>query len=342
MDKRVIFAVAGSGKTTFIIDNLNYEKRTLLVTYTIENYQTLRRKISIKFGCIPENITIYTYFQFLYQYCIRPLLGYSANIRGIDWKASPPQRTSKSNERHYLTNERRLYHNRMAKLLIESNSMNEVCERIEKYFDLFCVDEVQDFAANDFNFLMAVCQANLEILFVGDFYQHTFDTSRDGNTRGNLHKDYEKYKAEFQGVGLHVDNETLVKSYRCSPQICAFVTEKLGIAIESHRNDSTELLAVDEEETAITLFSDDGTVKLFYDLQSKYQCNSNNWGKSKGRDDYHDVCVVLNQTTQGLFEADKLTDLNPTTRNKLYVALTRARGSVHLVPHSFYDSLKKD
>jgi len=341
MDKRIILAVAGSGKTTYIIGNLNSCKRTLLLTYTIDNSQTLRRKIAQKYGYIPDNISIYTYYQFLYQFCVRPLLGYKHRIKGIDWTATPAPRTSKESDRHYFTKNRRLFHNRIAKLLIEKDSVGEVCERIEKYFDVVCIDEIQDFSANDFNLVLGVCQANLDILFVGDFYQHTFDTSRDGSTRVNLHKDFDKYVREFEKAGLWVDRTTLVRSYRCGPQVCDFVAEKLRISIESHRTDDVDVVGVSDYETAAKLYDECNTVKLFYDSQSRYECVSNNWGKSKGRDDYDDVCVVLNKTTLELFESDRLDELSPTTKNKLYVALTRARGTVYLVPHTFYDHMKR-
>lgn len=48
MDKRVIFAVAGSGKTTYIVDSLSRDKRSLIVTYTVGNYNNLCCKISEK------------------------------------------------------------------------------------------------------------------------------------------------------------------------------------------------------------------------------------------------------------------------------------------------------
>lgn len=44
MDKRVIFAVAGAGKSTYIVDNLTSTKRSLIVTYTIANCESLRKK----------------------------------------------------------------------------------------------------------------------------------------------------------------------------------------------------------------------------------------------------------------------------------------------------------
>ena len=63
MDKRVIFAVAGSGKTTYIVDSLSRDKRSLIVTYTVGNYNNLCRKISEKFnGDWPENIWVMGYF----------------------------------------------------------------------------------------------------------------------------------------------------------------------------------------------------------------------------------------------------------------------------------------
>ena len=64
----MIFAVAGSGKTTFIVESLVKEKRSLIVTYTNSNYDNLSQKILKKFnGVWPETITLMTYFQFLYS-----------------------------------------------------------------------------------------------------------------------------------------------------------------------------------------------------------------------------------------------------------------------------------
>ena len=68
MDKRVIFSVAGSGKTTYIVDSLSKNKRSLIVTYTQGNYQNLCQKISKKFGLWPDNVFVMTYFKFLYNF----------------------------------------------------------------------------------------------------------------------------------------------------------------------------------------------------------------------------------------------------------------------------------
>ena len=67
MDKRVIFAVARSGKTTYIVDSLSLDKRTLIITYTISNFENLSQKIADKYGGKwPDNVALMTFFQFLF------------------------------------------------------------------------------------------------------------------------------------------------------------------------------------------------------------------------------------------------------------------------------------
>ena len=45
MDKRVVFAVAGSGKTTSILDRVENDSKYLIITYTDNNTQHLKSKI---------------------------------------------------------------------------------------------------------------------------------------------------------------------------------------------------------------------------------------------------------------------------------------------------------
>lgn len=48
--------------------------------------------------------------------------------------------------------------------------MNELKLRLEKYFDEFIVDEIQDISGRDFNFLEQLMSTNINMLFVGDFF----------------------------------------------------------------------------------------------------------------------------------------------------------------------------
>ena len=74
MDKRVIFAVAGSGKTTLLIRRLREDRRTLILTFTVNNEAHLRAQIIRRFGYIPYGIRVMTWFEFLHGFCFRPFL----------------------------------------------------------------------------------------------------------------------------------------------------------------------------------------------------------------------------------------------------------------------------
>ena len=340
MDKRVIFSVAGSGKTSLIINSLEENTRALIITYTDKNTQNLKDRVLRKFGYIPTGIKIYTYYTFLYSFCFRPILGHKVSSKGISWKL-PPLFEKMTTLRHYRDKNKRLYGNRVAKLMIESSSIPEVIERIEKYFDQFYIDEVQDFAGNDFNFLMRLADMSIKQLLVGDFYQHTFDTSRDGKLNGTLHDDYRKYQEKFTRSGFIIDSDTLSHSYRCSSNLCAFVTDQLGVNIQSHRLDETEVLFIECTEHARRLFECSETIKLFFKDSSKYLGYVENWGNVKGQDCYDDVCVVLNPNTYQHFRTASLIKLPPTTKNKLYVACTRAKRNLYFIDEAMYKNYRQ-
>lgn len=338
MDKRVIFAVAGSGKTTFIVDSLSRDKRSLIVTYTVGNYNNLVHKISEKFnGNWPENITVMRYFTFLYRFCCKPFLADILKIKGICYEKNPNNRLRQSEKSYYITSSGYIYSNRLALLLIESAGlMDALKRRLEKYFDEFVVDEIQDIAGRDFSFLEQLMTANMNMLFVGDFYQHTYDTSRDGNANKNLFDNFFKYETRFTKQGFLSDKTSLVKSWRCSPDICHFITKNLGIEIYSNwnteiNNDTSDIIFVSDQNQIKSILANPNIVKLHFQSSSKYGLSHRNWGDTKGEDHYQDVCVLLNKTTAEKYNAGKLLELAPSTKNKLYVAITRAHGKVYLI-----------
>ncbi|MCG7811333.1 AAA family ATPase [Alteromonas sp. MCA-1] len=217
MDKRIVLAVAGSGKSSSIIDQIEEDSRALIITYTENNAEQLKNKILIKLGEIPKDVRIYRYFTFLYSFCVRPLTNHEFLIKGINFEVPLPafiQRSQKSKPEHYIDRNRRLYAGRIAKYLIQFKLTSDLNERIERFFDTVFVDEVQDFAANDFNLLCEMAKANANIQLVGDFFQHTFDTSRDGNIRKSLHDNFAKYCQELEKAGYVVDLDSLSNSYR--------------------------------------------------------------------------------------------------------------------------------
>lgn len=336
MDKSIILAVAGSGKTTLIIDKLNLEDNFLLITYTISNTRNLRKAILKKFGHFPSNIDLYSYYNFLYAFCFRPLLGYQLRPNGIFWEIPPlfTNRLSLDNPNRYMTKNRMLYHNRIAKLLDQCEVLQDVNDRLNKFYNHLFIDEVQDFAGHDFNFLKSIIKTSVNVILVGDFYQHTFDTSRDGITNANIHKDYKVYQKIFEKEKIKVNKEYLNKSYRCTKSVCDFITQKIGINIETHKKLDSEVLFIEEKTEIEKVFNDDSIVKLFYRDSRKYKCYSKNWGDCKGENHYHNVCVVLNKTTMINFNKDTLSELKPTTKNRLYVACSRANNNLYFIEES--------
>ena len=340
MDKRVIFAVAGSGKTTFVVDSLSLEKRSLIVTYTTNNYYNLLNKITDKFGGIcPQNISLMTYFQFLYNFCYKPFLSDRVKAKGIIFERNPNNKLKKSDRAFYITKNGYLYSNRIAMLLGIQHTVTDIRSRIKKYFDEFIIDEIQDIAGRDFDFLEQLMPADVNMTFVGDFFQHTYDTSRDGNANKNLFADKSKYEKRFVDKGFVCDFTTLVNSWRCSGTICKYIYENLGIEIYSNRKDDTEISYVSDVNKIRRILNDDSIVKLHYKNGIKYGEDHKNWGDTKGEDCYQDVCVLLNKNTMLKYSSGKLMDLPQLTKNKLYVAITRAHRNCYFIDEKYLKSI---
>lgn len=343
MDKSVIFAVAGSGKTTRIIESLTEDRRYLILTFTDNNLANLKCKIIKKFGYMPHGIGVFSYFSFLHSFCYRPFFAMEMKTKGFNWDPPPKWTSSISREKdaYYVDGSHRLYYGRLALFLENRKMLGDIIERIEKYFDVLMVDEVQDFAGHDFNFLdRIVKRITIDVLLVGDFYQHTFDTSRDGPTNRTLHDSYVKYRKRFAEMGVKIDDTSLVKSRRCAPATCTFVRDKLGIEMEADGKLESNIELVTEQKKVDELFECEETVKLFYQEHSKYVCLSQNWGGSKGLDHYYDVCVVLNAPLLKAYKKNDFSEIKAKTRNKFYVACTRARRHLFFVPETLLKKYK--
>lgn len=335
MDNRLILAVAGSGKTSLILDELNSKRSSLILTYTIENFRNIEARIrKANDGIIPKHVEVRTYFSFLYSFCVRPYASYILRDKGLRFGTIPQnaQRKPKTSIERYVTSSKYIYSARAADMLGSCNLLQLVRDRLSRHFDDVFIDEVQDFAAHDFNFLFELAKANVSMLCAGDYFQHTYDSSRDGNTRRSLYKkgpDF--YTKQFRDNGFKVDTKTLSSSWRCSTEVCEFVSTKLGINTASHGMNKGVVRKVNRCDEIVTIYNDPSIVKLFYQNHHKHDCHSNNWGNSKGIDRYRDVCVVLNNTSADLLAKNKGSEINSTTKNKLYVACTRAFGDLILI-----------
>ena len=344
-NKRLIHAVAGSGKTTKIIESIDPQKRNLILTYTETNQNTIRAKLIDKFGYIPESTFIFGVFEFLYSFCLVPYLGKRPKGINFDYK------TQGKIDNNSIDTTGRIIQNQLSKslmrgeLIYKKNNIpfdNSYLERIDKFFDCIYVDECQDFESDDFDWLLSLSNLNAEVSLLGDFYQKTFSTSRRGNKGKGVHSNFDNWIKVISDSGFEIDLSSLSKSYRCPKIVCDFIVEKLSIEISSQLEEkySAQITLIDSQDKIESIMTDDNVMKLFYQKSYDYDCKSQNWGDSKGSE-YDNVCVVLNPTTYKLFAADRLNELSSQTKSKFYVACTRTRGNLYFVNQSDLEKYKR-
>ncbi|MDG4954363.1 TGBp1 family protein [Lactococcus lactis] len=325
--KQVIHAVAGSGKTSLIIDEVTLEKDIAIITYTTSNQKLLKDKVIKKFGYLPDNIHIFGFWQFIYGFCLVPCL--NKKPKGIIYDDEIKKANKFMNNKLAYGTNGYIFDSMISKFLFDYKI--PYLERIDEFFDEIYIDEFQDFDSYDLDWLLSLAKIKTKILLVGDYYQRTYSTSKFGNKNSAKMKSFNSYKASFEKAGYIFNYELLGNSHRCSPEICGFISEKLGIAIDSHKENGNSLISIINGETEIlSILKDDSIKKLFLKEHYKYNCNSENWGESKGQT-YENVCVILNPTSFKLFKSDKLMEMKPIIKSKFYVACTRSIGNLYFI-----------
>lgn len=362
MDKKLVMAVAGSGKTYLICNSIDPEKRNLILAFTHENIKNIHRELLDRFGSIQEKTIVSTFHGFLFGDCIRP---YHRLICGIyevqpfsceGVMCLPPPKpivgkkynvmyVKDSRLKHYIPRNK-YYCSLMAKLILKNSGilLKAVLKRINKFYDTIFIDEYQDYRNEEYELLSAIIKYfNGKVLLVGDYYQHS--VSGDNNTgkpfgTARKPKTYQEYKKVIEGLGVTIDETELCKSRRCSKPVCDFVKSKMGIEIESFDDHDGEMIPISNPAEADQVLSDDNICKLLLQNSGKYLFTCFNWSYSKG-DTYEKTCVILTGDTSNLMEDSFRHDrIAPTTRNKLYVALTRSRTSVYVMPKPVFDQVK--
>ncbi|NVK74744.1 MAG: UvrD-helicase domain-containing protein [Oceanospirillaceae bacterium] len=352
MTNRLVIASAGAGKTTFIVNEAlaNTEKKVLISTFTEANEKEIRKKIINLNGSIPPNITVQTWFSFLIQHGAKPYQGgvFEKPIRGMIlvsgrsgikyyFRRKPVYYSeAKEFERHYFTSDGKIYSDKLAKFVVRCNEHHKgaVIERIEKCFDCIFIDEVQDLAGYDLDILSELFESKSEILLVGDPRQGTYSTANAAK-----HKKYSKSKILhfFERIpkGLEIDDTSFTINHRCTQAICDtsnslfpdMVPATSGNELKSG-HDGIFLVKPEDVERYLSEFNpiqlrDKISVKTNSDYPSM------NFGQSKGLTFERILVYPTNPMLNWL--KDNNIELKPTSRSKLYVALTRASQSVGVI-----------
>lgn len=72
MDKRVILAVAGSGKTYHICNNLDPQKKYLILAFTHENISNILSELVKAYGHVPYLTSVMTFDAFKNRFILKP------------------------------------------------------------------------------------------------------------------------------------------------------------------------------------------------------------------------------------------------------------------------------
>lgn len=228
-DSIVILASAGSGKTTTIVEQAgtNEDERSLLVTYTINGKTELSDKGYERFGFIPPQVKITTWYSFVLEHFVRPfqLHLHPTRVSTINFERGRSARgVRKTNVGgYYFSSPERLRLDKVTDfactLIAETDGLP--IQRFKAICDHLYIDEVQDLSGYDLELLELLLKAGQKITFVGDCRQATYTTNDSGKNSAYSGAHIVKKFEEWQSEGLlnitHQDH-----SYRCIQAICDF------------------------------------------------------------------------------------------------------------------------
>ena len=343
-ENKTIIAAAGSGKTTKIVrdSSKNTDEKVLVVTYTQNNRSEIQRKYWELTGVMPRNVVVDTWFIFLLRDCLRPYQNFLLDKRigsicFINGKSAPYVKKADI-RKYYFDSETRVYTDKLSEFacLCQESSGGAVINRLSSLYDRIYIDEVQDLAGYDLEFVELLLQSDVNVTMVGDNRQATYSTNNSPkNKKFAGPKILDKF-LEWNKQGLLAIDE-LTFSYRCSQAICDLAdslypmfspTQSKKDKVTGHDGiflvkDSDVPDYVGEYEPQI----------LRFDRRTKtYGANAINFGESKGMT-FDRVLIYPSGPIKKWLATGDYSNISKSDISlaKLYVALTRARFSVGFV-----------
>ena len=342
--KRIIVAGAGTGKTTLLRNiavESNADKSVLYLTYTDANASEFRAAVIDKLGHLPANITIMTWFSFLLAHGVRPFPAQSFTHR-VDrmlFNNREPHRSkgvTRGMEEYFCARPGVVYRTSLADLAVYCNEQwgGEVIHRICAIYDVILVDEAQDFAGYDYDFILEMMNNTDDMVVVGDPRQQTYRTGWKAKYK-NLHDIFKFFE---RNTSYDLDTTTLSVTHRCSADVMRYANllypeyqsvrpsdERLAkpkgrVAVLEKKDFAAWIAARTEKPTVLTW---NNTVA------DTFGCHRMNMGESKGLT-LGDVAIFTTGEMKKWIQG-KPAKLPDSTKAKLYVALTRASGDLYLV-----------
>ncbi len=377
INNKLMIAAAGSGKTTFLVNEALKitTEEVLITTYTQANEAEITRKFLEINKCVPKNVTIQTWFSFLIQNCIKPFQNSfdkclsDKDIKGLllvntpsaYWFTTKEGRKVYYGEKkylvdHYFSKESKIYSDKLSKFAVGGGEklrktkerkefVDLSIDRLSRLYDHIFIDEVQDLAGYDLEFLRQLFQSRINVLLVGDPRQVTYLTHNerkyDQYKYGKI-KDFLLSECKKTFLESNIDETSLQFSHRNNLMICKFSSELYPQysqampcdCIGCRENDARPHQGVFLVRRAfvnkyLTEFPSAMQLRDDRDVLVNEEYPVKNFGESKGLS--FDRVLIYPTKPYIQWLNNNSFELPVISRSKLYVALTRARLSVGIV-----------
>lgn len=342
-NNKLIIASAGSGKTTFLVNEAlkNKASNVLISTYTQANEEEIRRKFIKINGCVPGNITIQTWFSFLIQHGVKPFQG-SMGIPDFDFKGlllindqSAKYIKEQNVLQHYFSSSGKIYSDKLSKFVVKCNEKNSgyIINRLSRIYDQIFIDESQDLSGYDFEFVDLMAKSSLNLLLVADPRQCVFLTNYSQKNKKYRRNNFISY-FESNDVGMEIDSKSFLINYRSCQKICELSNDiypeypkTISGNPEKIDHDGIFLVKKSSIEKYLLKYK---AVQLRWDKKTDVSDDFAvyNIGMSKGMEFDH---VLIYPTKPFVNWIKMREDLPIISKAKFYVAITRARYSVGIV-----------
>ncbi|MES2188719.1 MAG: UvrD-helicase domain-containing protein [Pseudomonadota bacterium] len=341
---RIFVAAAGSGKTWKLVNEAlsRPDSKILITTYTDANAGEIEKRFFEEHGCVPPNVTIMGWFSFLLEHGVRPYQGSLTDKRiaelHFNQGVSALYKAETALE-HYLDSSGKIYRDKVSKFSCKCNDLSNgrVITRIAGIYDEVFVDEVQDIAGYDLEFVELLMNSSVQVLLVGDPRQGTYSTN-DSPKYAKFKKagivDYFRLLARERADVL-LDETSLAINRRCPQALCDLSD---ALFPQFSRSNSSNTVTTDHvgifliHETSIEAY-----LQVMKPMQLRYsrktlisdKASAMNFGESKGLTFDRALIYPTKDFVKWLQNPDR--ELSADVRAKSYVALTRARFSAGIV-----------
>jgi superfamily I DNA/RNA helicase len=361
LGKKLLIASAGAGKTHLISDEAcqitKDEKRVLIITYTESNQREIIAKYKSMGGAKRGRIVVKGWFTFLLEDIIRPYQNevFSTRIGSINFTSSNPHRrgnfTVKGtaekvdgnyNPRHFLTNCKTKAHteflSKLATVMAKESKLKPI-KRLSAIYQKIFIDEVQDLAGWDFDFLKLLSKSTTPITCVGDFRQTIYSTTSNPKKPSTNQEKMDSFKS----LGFEI--EAMAVSRRCIQSICDFADEihagsgytatktlvdEIPARFQEHQGifivPKSKLHSYIEKYTPVILRNSINSAKELNELPIE----KINFGISKGLG-FDRTMVITTKNINAFLKGDKTafdSGKSDKSKNNFYVACTRSRYSL--------------